>query len=108
MRSTQSNKIDAVFSALSHPVRREILHAVSEQQKTIVELAEPYDMSLNAVSKHIKRLESAGLVKRAREGSQHRISLNAAAMKIALQWMSRYVPFWHANLHNLKASLEED
>jgi DNA-binding transcriptional ArsR family regulator len=106
MDSSQSSQIDNVFSALAHPVRRQILNSVCEQEKTVVKLAAPYDISLNAVSKHIKKLESAGLVKRSQVGSHHQISMDTESIQFALQWMSRYAPFWQQNLHGLKTSLK--
>jgi DNA-binding transcriptional ArsR family regulator len=108
MSASRQKSLDLLFGALAHPVRRSILDAVSKSDRTIVELAEPHHMSLNAVSKHIKKLESAGLIRRRVDGSFHRISMNRAAMKTGLRWMSRYVPFWRENLASLKTTLEKN
>ena len=108
MSAESSENLDGVFAALAHPLRRSILERVNERQQTVVELAAPHAVSLNAVSKHIKKLEAAGLVTRDVDGSYHRISINRAAMNQAIRWMTHYVPFWHENLQRLKTSLEKD
>lgn len=107
MTAAQGNQLDLVFGALAHPVRREILDRVSEEDCTVVQLAAPHAMSLNAISKHVKALERAGLIRRRIDGSYHRISMNREAMAEALRWMTHYVPFWHSNLHSLRANLEQ-
>ena len=108
MQGGQAAELDRVFGALAHPVRRDILDRVSERTRTVAELAGPHELSLNAISKHIKKLESAGLVRRDIDGTFHRISMEKQAMRDALQWLSHYVPFWHDNLQSLKATLERD
>lgn len=108
MRARTSEKLDEIFSALAHPVRRAILDQVSESGRSVLELAQPHRMSLNAISKHVKKLEAAGLVTRRVDGSYHRITMEREAMKAALKWMTHYVPFWHENLQNLKATLEKN
>ena len=65
-------------------------------------------MSLNAVSKHIKYLERAGLVRRKVDGSYHRISMNRGAMNDAARWLSHYVPFWGKAMQNLKTYVESN
>lgn len=108
MIAAHSNQLDRVFGALAHPVRRDILDQVSDGDRTVVQLAAPHAMSLNAISKHVKSLERAGLIRRHIDGSYHRISMNRDAMNEALRWMTHYVPFWHDNLQNLKAGLERE
>ena len=108
MQSVQAAELDRVFGALAHPVRRDILDRVSKRTRTVAELAGPHSLSLNAISKHIKKLEAAGLVRRDIDGTYHRISMEQQAMRDALRWLSHYVPFWHDNLQNLKATLERD
>lgn len=82
------------------------MDTVAKSESTIVALATPHSMSLNAVSKHIKVLERAGLVYRKVDGNFHRISMNHAAMTKAAAWMSKYVPFWGDALRNLKSYVE--
>lgn len=107
MTAAQSAQLDRVFGALAHPVRRDILERVSSRDHTVVQLAAPHAMSLNAISKHVKKLEQAGLIRRRIDGSYHRISLDRGSMAQALRWMSHYVPFWHDNLASLKSGMEE-
>ena len=106
MRISESHQLDLVFGALANPVRRSILDTISEGESTVVELAEPHSMSLNAVSKHIKYLERAGLVRRQVDGNYHRISINHTAMNQAAKWLSHYVPFWGDAMHTLKTYVE--
>jgi DNA-binding transcriptional ArsR family regulator len=106
MQMLRTEPLDLVFAALAHPVRRAILDEVAEADKSVVELAGSHTISLNAISKHIKKLEAAGLIRRRLDGSYHRISMDRDAMKVALRWMTHYVPFWNENLQSLKASLE--
>lgn len=74
---------------------------------TVTELAEPYEMSLNAVSKHIKTLEKAGLIEREVTGRMHRCRLNAARMEEAMNWMSYYSDFWNTRMDALERHLME-
>ena len=97
--------LDAVFSALSDPTRRGILARLAEGESSVTSLAEPYDISLPAVSRHLKVLEAAGLVTRTREGRVHRIRLVADPMLDALQWIARYGRFWEQRLDSLDAFL---
>ena len=106
MRMQESHQLDLLFGALANPVRRSILDTISKGESTVVELAAPHSMSLNAVSKHIKCLERAGLIRRQVDGSYHRISMNQTAMNKAAKWLSHYVPFWGDALRNLKTYVE--
>ncbi len=101
-----ARELDLVFGALGNETRRTLLEQLRTGSRTVNELASPHDMSLNAVSKHLKRLESAGLVRRTVDGTFHRIETDPAAMKSALEWMSFYAPFWTDNLLSLKTMLE--
>ncbi|MCG8433224.1 MAG: metalloregulator ArsR/SmtB family transcription factor [Gammaproteobacteria bacterium] len=102
----KSENLDRVFTALRHPIRRAIIQDLIKGEKDIISIAKPHRVSLNAISKHLKSLEDAGIVKRKIDGNYHRISLRPEAMKDAIQWMTRYVPFWTANLESLKKHLE--
>ncbi len=77
MAKYSSNKLDAVFAALSHPTRRAIVERLAKGESTVTELADPFDMSLPAISKHLRVLEDAGLLVREKEGRVHRIALNS-------------------------------
>ena len=101
-----ARNLDLVFGALGNETRRSLLEQLRSGSRTVNELAEPHEMSLNAVSKHLKRLESAGLVRRTVEGTFHRLETDPKAMKSALKWMSFYAPFWTDNLASLKNMLE--
>ena len=107
-RSTAANddKLDAVFSALGNPTRRRILTRLAAGPASITELAEPFAMTLPAVSKHLRVLERAGLMRREREGSYHRCSLEAAPLEDAVSFLARYQPFWERTLDELARYVE--
>ena len=96
-----SEQLDQTFAALSDPTRRAILARLQAGPATVLELAEPFDMSLNAVSKHIKRLESAGLVNRRITGRVHHVSLDAEPLSKASAWLETYRVFWTQALDGL-------
>jgi DNA-binding transcriptional ArsR family regulator len=98
-------RLDAVYSAVSHTARRRIIERLRAGEATVSELAEPFAMSLPAVSKHIRVLESAGVVRRSVDGREHRISLQAAALEPAAGWLETYRAFWESRLDLLEASL---
>ncbi len=100
-----SDRLDATFSALADPTRRGMLANLSLGEKTVSELAQPYAMSLAAASKHIKKLEVAGLVRREVKGRTHTCHLNAKAMAEAHAWMEEYRKFWIGRLDALEAAL---
>ena len=99
--------LDHVFGALSDSTRRAILLRLADGERTVGELAEPFRMSLPAVSKHLSVLERAGLVKRSRQGRQRRCRLVAAPLREATEWMDRYRRFWEQQFDSLAAHLEE-
>lgn len=101
-----ARRLDSIFHALADPTRRSILHAVATREKTVGEIAKPYRMSLAAVSKHLKVLESADLIARERRGSFQIVRLNAAAMKPAEEWLAYYETFWNRQLNALQNLLE--
>lgn len=106
MVNPQPYNLDLIFHALADPTRRAMLRSLSSQEKPITEVAEPHDMSLAAVSKHVKVLEKAGLVRRRREGSFSYLSLNGAAMKSADEWIEQYAKLWEARFDALEKFLE--
>jgi DNA-binding transcriptional ArsR family regulator len=101
-----SQALDATFSALSDPTRRDILSRLTTGDRTISELASRFEMSLPAVSKHIRVLQRAGLATVEREGRVRRASLTAAPMRAALAWIEHYRRFWESELDLLAAYLE--
>ena len=98
--------LDSTFAALSHATRRGILARLAMGEASVTELAQPYDMSLPAVSKHLRVLESAGLVARSKNGRVHRCRLEAAPMKSAAAWIEYYRQFWETQLDSLQRYLE--
>lgn len=101
-------QLDRVFHALSDSTRRAILFDLSRREKTVGEIARPYDMSLAAVSKHLTVLEKARLIQRRKEGSFQIVSLKADALQPAERWISRYRKFWESRLEALKDLLERE
>src|SRR5579864_7753031 len=94
-------RLDAVFSALADPTRRRILVRLSRGEASITELAEPFEMTLPAVSKHLRVLERAGLVSRERDGWYHRCHLEARPLSHAAAFLERWRPFWEQTLEQL-------
>jgi len=99
--------LDATFAALSDTTRRGILARLATGESSVSELAAPYEMSLPAVSKHLRVLERAGLVVRHKDGRVHRCRLIAEPMKDAAQWIESYRLFWEEQFDALASYLEE-
>src|ERR1700759_1731791 len=93
--------LDRTFAALADPTRRRILHQLSRGDRCVTDLARPYRMSLPAVSKHLRVLENAGLIRRRRDGRVHHLKLEAAPMKKAVDWIEEYRRFWEGALDQL-------
>jgi DNA-binding transcriptional ArsR family regulator len=106
MPSKSQPPLNAVFSALADPTRRLILEHLARGDASVMELADPHDMSLPAVSKHLRVLEDAGLIRREREGRVHHIYLNSKPMKDAAAWLERYRAFWEGRFDALEKFLE--
>ena len=100
-------RMDRVFFALSDPVRRKILEQLGEEAKLVSELAAPFDISLQAVSRHIQMLVRAGLVKQERTGRVSRCSLVAGPIFAVAIWINRYSKYWQEQFDMLAAALEE-
>jgi DNA-binding transcriptional ArsR family regulator len=100
--------IDAVFHALAHGARRDMVGRLSDGELTVGELAGPLPMSLAAASKHIQVLERAGLVRRIVDGRRHRCRLEPAPLASAAAWLSFYEPHWAQHLDALQAMFEAD
>lgn len=103
-----SERLDATFHALADPTRRGMLARLAEGEATVSTLAAPYEMSLAAASKHLKKLEVAGLIKRDIQGRTHMCRLNPAALKEAHEWTAAYSVFWADRLDALEAALEKE
>ena len=99
--------LDATFSALADPTRRAILAHLARGESSVTELAEPFDMSLPAVSKHLRVLQNAGLLARERDGRVHRCCLVGGPMKDAALWIARYRIFWERQLDALAGHLNQ-
>jgi DNA-binding transcriptional ArsR family regulator len=101
------NQLDTALSALSHASRRAIIARLSrEGPARVTEIAEPFDMSLNAVSKHLKVLEQAGLIRRTKVGRDHMIAFDPKPLKEIAQWVHAYEKFWTQHLDRLDEYFE--
>lgn len=100
-------RLNQTFAALSDPTRRAILARLSKGQASVLELAEPFDMSLPAISKHLKVLERAGLVSRGREAQWRPCRLEAQPLKEASEWIDRYRELWEERFDRLDDYLHE-
>jgi DNA-binding transcriptional ArsR family regulator len=97
--------LDQVFTAIADPTRRAILAALSHKPATITEIARPFPVSLNAISKHVMVLERAGLIHREVIGREHRCSLRVKPLREAAAWLDHYRTFWEARLDALERHL---
>lgn len=99
--------LSTTFAALADPTRRAILARLASGQCSVSELAEPFDMSMPAISKHLKVLEKAGLIARGREAQWRPCRLEAAPLKEVADWVEHYRRFWDESLDRLDAYLRE-
>ena len=90
--------MDRVLGAIADPTRRAILARLAESDARVTELAAAFPISLNSVSKHVRKLEAAGLVRREVRGREHLLSLNAAPLSEAAAWIAHYQRFWEDSL----------
>ena len=97
-----ASRLDAAFNAMADPTRRAILARLAEADARVTDIAAAFPVSLNAVSKHIKMLERAELVRRTVNGRDHVLSLNAEAMAGAAEWIEFYRQFWEDRLASLE------
>ena len=102
-----SISLDHVFSALSDPTRRAIISQLAKGEFSIMELASPFNMSLPAVSKHVRILENAGLLTRKKRGRVHYCRLNPYPLRDAAQWLVFYQKFWDTKMDALANYLKE-
>ena len=106
MVKCSSRMLDDTFAALADPTRRRILEHLAGGDRCVTDLAKPYSMSLPAVSKHLRVLERAGLVRRRRCGRVHSLKLQAEPMKQASQWIEEYRKFWEQRFDRLDEYLK--
>jgi len=99
--------LDETFAALADPTRRRMLVALGEGDRSVSELAEPFDISLPAVSKHLSVLERAGLITREREGRVRRCHLEREPLSDALEWIAEYGRFWEQSFDSLERLLAQ-
>lgn len=102
-----SDRLDVTFLALADPTRRAILARLVRGDASVTELAEPFDMSQPAISKHLKILERAGLVSRGRDAQRRPCKLEAKPLEAVHAWLERYRQIWDANFERLDALLVE-
>jgi DNA-binding transcriptional ArsR family regulator len=103
----QTDTLSLTFGALADPTRRAILARLSKGEASVSEVASPFDMTLAAVSKHLKVLERAGLVERGRDAQYRPARLNARPLKEANAWVERYRGFWEERFDRLDALLQD-
>jgi DNA-binding transcriptional ArsR family regulator len=101
------NDLSAVLGAISHPSRRAIIARLAKGPARVTDIAEPFDMSLNAVSKHLKVLEEAGLIQREKQGRDHIIEFRAAPLQQVAGWVHEYARFWTEHLDSLESHFIE-
>jgi DNA-binding transcriptional ArsR family regulator len=104
---TAADPLSATFSAIADPTRRAILKRLQQGEATVTELAEPFDMSLPAVSKHLKVLESAGLIERARVAQWRPCRLRPEPLREAADWIERYRVLWEERFDRMAEYLDE-
>ncbi|HSX36580.1 MAG TPA: metalloregulator ArsR/SmtB family transcription factor [Patescibacteria group bacterium] len=98
--------LDTVFDSLADPTRRDILERVAKAELSVGEIALPYDMSLAAISKHVKILERAKLIVKRRRGKEQLVSMNASGLADADNYLQRYKELWEQRLDSLDKYLE--
>src|SRR5512134_1331850 len=106
MHTHISDRLDATFLALADPTRRAILARLSQGEASVMELAEPFAISQPAISKHLKVLESAGLISTGQDAQRRPRKIEPAALEAATQWLERYREIWEANYARLDTLLE--
>ncbi len=107
MVNYQAETLNSTFAALADPTRRAILERLSFGGSSVTDLAEPFDVSLPAISKQLRVLERAGLLTQEKDGRVRRCHLEAQPMKEAVDWMAQYQRFWEGQLNSLARYLED-
>ena len=104
---TSTDNLSATFAALADPTRRAILSRLASGEISVTQLAEPFEMSMPAISKHLKVLERAGLIARGREAQRRPCRLEAAPLKDISEWVDHYRQFWEQSFDRLDDYLNE-
>ena len=99
--------LSSAFAALADPTRRAILARLMTGEASVTELSDPFEMSMPAISKHLKVLERAGLISRSRDAQWRRCQLDAAPLKEVADWLEHYRSFWEQSFDRLEAYLAE-
>jgi DNA-binding transcriptional ArsR family regulator len=102
-----TDQLSATFAALCDPTRRAILARLAAGETSVTELAKPHDMSLPAISKHLRVLEQSGLIERSRDAQRRPCRLKPAPLKEAVDWLEKYRQFWEQSFDRLEAYLQE-
>jgi DNA-binding transcriptional ArsR family regulator len=105
--AARTARLNAAFAALADPTRRAIIERLSLSEARVTEVAEPFHMSLNAVSKHIRVLEASGVVERHRKGRDHILSINTRSLDEVLGWIERMHRYWEERLDAMERLLHE-
>ena len=105
--TSRTARLDAVFAALADPTRRAIIERLSRREARVTEVAEPFHMSSNAVSKHIRVLEASGVVERHRKGRDHILSINTRSLDEVDGWIVRMRRYWEERLDAMERLLGE-
>jgi DNA-binding transcriptional ArsR family regulator len=105
--ASRTARLDAVFAALADPTRRAIIERLSRGEARVTDVAEPFQMSLNAVSKHIHVLEASGVVERRRKGRDHILSINTSSLNEVDGWIERTRRYWEKRLDAMERVLRE-
>ena len=108
MVTFSDDSLDRTFAALAHPIRRAILtRLATDGSASVSDLAEPFDVSLMAVSKHLRVLHEAGLIRREKDGRVHRCSFDPRSIAVASDWIETHRTYWTQQLDALAAYLED-
>ncbi len=105
--ASRTARLNAVFAALADPTRRAIIERLSRSEARVTEIAEPFPMSLNAVSKHIRVLEASGVIERHRKGRDHILSINTRSLDEVDFWIERTRRYWEKQLDAMERLLHE-
>ena len=105
--ASRTARLDAVFAALADPTRRAIIERLSRSEARVTEVAEPFPMSLNAVSKHIRVLEASGVIERHRKGRDHVLSINTRSLDEVDGWIVRMRHYWEERLDAMERLLRQ-
>jgi DNA-binding transcriptional ArsR family regulator len=108
MQQAHVEEINLIFHSLADPTRRRILERLTTTDLTVTEIAEPYEMSLPAISKHLKILEHAKLIGRKKQGREYQIHLEPQTLKTVIEYISFYEAFWNNKLTQLEEFLKKE